>query len=245
MDPKVSIIIATYNSGKTLRRALDSVLNQTFQDWECIVVDGASKDETVSIVEEFELKDARFRHISEKDHGIYDAFNKGWRMAKGEWIHYLGSDDKLTKESFLKLLELPVGSTCAVVSGSTYIEKLDGKIIVLPSIGWDGCHQAKLTKRVVIDEIGGFDESYPIKADKELYYRIRKKYGVMNSDSIVAYFSMAGASQNIVNSWKRCKEDIRIYKSHNIVHPHIKAYKIFLRGVISHLFRKLRGEIIH
>ena len=79
----VSIIIATYNSGKTLRRALDSVLNQSYQDWECIVVDGASKDNTIGIVKEYVKKDSRFRYISEPDHGIYDAFNKGWKMAKG------------------------------------------------------------------------------------------------------------------------------------------------------------------
>ena len=101
----VSIIIATYNSGKTLRRALDSVLNQSYQDWECIVVDGASKDNTIAIVKEYVKKDSRFRYISEPDHGIYDAFNKGWKMAKGEWVMYLGSDDEYTKDGIKALLE--------------------------------------------------------------------------------------------------------------------------------------------
>ena len=78
----VSIIVATYNSDKTLRQALDSVLNQSYQDWECIVVDGASKDSTIDIVKEYVSKDSRFRYISEPDNGIYDAFNKGWKMAK-------------------------------------------------------------------------------------------------------------------------------------------------------------------
>ena len=101
----VSIIIATYNSEKTLRRALDSVLNQSYQDWECIVVDGASKDNTIGIVKEYVSKDARFRYISEPDHGIYDAFNKGWKMAKGEWVMYLGSDDEYTKDGIKVLME--------------------------------------------------------------------------------------------------------------------------------------------
>ena len=83
MNPDVSIIIATFNAGKTLKVALTSVLNQTFQSWECVIVDGGSKDNTVEIIREYELKDNRFRHISEPDNGIYDAFNKGWRMAKG------------------------------------------------------------------------------------------------------------------------------------------------------------------
>lgn len=101
----VSIIIATYNSEKTLRRALDSVLNQSYQDWECIVVDGASKDNTIGIVKEYVKKDSRFRYISEPDHGIYDAFNKGWKMAKGEWVMYLGSDDRLTTNGFSEVFK--------------------------------------------------------------------------------------------------------------------------------------------
>ena len=83
MLPKITIVIATYNSEKTLAVAMESVLNQTFQDWECLVVDGASTDSTVSIVEEFIRVDKRFRLISEPDKGIYDAFNKGWRNAMG------------------------------------------------------------------------------------------------------------------------------------------------------------------
>ena len=76
--PLVTIIIATYNSSATLREALSSVLNQSFQGWECIIVDGASKDNTIEIMEEYCEKDARFRYVSEPDNGIYDAFNKGW-----------------------------------------------------------------------------------------------------------------------------------------------------------------------
>lgn len=76
MSANVSIVIATYNSKKTLRRALDSVKNQSYQDWECVIVDGASKDGTVEIIKEYKNKDFRFRYISEPDNGIYDAFNK-------------------------------------------------------------------------------------------------------------------------------------------------------------------------
>lgn len=100
----VSIIIATYNSEKTLKRALDSVLNQSFQDWECIVVDGASKDGTIDIVKEFVSKDSRFRYVSEPDKGIYDAFNKGWKMAKAEWVMYLGSDDEYLRDGIAQLV---------------------------------------------------------------------------------------------------------------------------------------------
>ena len=84
MSPKISIIIATFNASNVLSKALDSILNQSFQDWECIVVDGASRDNTVEIIKAYQQKDSRFRYISEPDQGVYDAFNKGWKMAKRE-----------------------------------------------------------------------------------------------------------------------------------------------------------------
>lgn len=79
----VSIIIATYNSERTIKRALESVMNQTYQNWECLVIDGNSKDKTIEIVNNFVKFDSRFRYISESDNGIYDAFNKGWQKASG------------------------------------------------------------------------------------------------------------------------------------------------------------------
>ena len=98
---KLSIIVASYNSGKTIQKALESILMQTFQEWECIIVDGVSMDNTLEIIKQYVLKDNRFRYVSEPDNGIYDAFNKGWMMAKGEWIHYLGSDDYLLVTWFI------------------------------------------------------------------------------------------------------------------------------------------------
>ena len=94
MSPKVTIVIATYNSERTLAVAMESVLNQTFQDWECLIIDGASTDGTIDIIRRYVNSDNRFRYISEPDKGIYDAFNKGWRNATGEWVMYLGSDDE-------------------------------------------------------------------------------------------------------------------------------------------------------
>ena len=91
--PLVSVIIATYNAGKYLRRALDSVYSQSYTNVECIVVDGCWKDNTLDIVREYVCKNIVY--ISEQDLGIYDALNKGVLIAKGEWIYVLGADDEL------------------------------------------------------------------------------------------------------------------------------------------------------
>ena len=91
---KVSIITATYNSAATLRDTLDSVLAQTYQDIEYIIVDGLSADGTQEIVKAYEPRfGGRLRLVSEKDKGLYDAMNKGLRMATGDIVGVLNSDD--------------------------------------------------------------------------------------------------------------------------------------------------------
>lgn len=120
---KTSIIIATFNAAKTLNKALDSVLNQTYQNWECIIVDGASKDDTINIVKEYVQKDTRFRYISEPDKGIYDAFNKGWEMAKGDWIYYLGSDDILLPNGLESLIKGTDTNSYDIIYGNVICQK--------------------------------------------------------------------------------------------------------------------------
>lgn len=240
--PRVSVIIATYNSEKTIRVALDSVLNQQYQDWECIVVDGLSKDGTVAIVKEFCEKDSRFRCVSEKDNGIYDAFNKGWKMAKGEWIHYLGSDDYLTDEGFSKLMETEHPNV-AIVSGHCYCIKLDGSIKENYSVEYYGCHQGKLTRRSAIESCGGFDESFKIMADMDLNFKIRSlDLGVDVVDSFVAYFAMDGASQKMSNVLKISSERLRVFKKHKsiIKFPMLKNIKVTVWQICSIIYRYFR-----
>lgn len=91
---KISIITATYNSAETVRDTFDSVLRQTYQNYELIVVDGASKDGTVEIIREYEPRfEGRMRWVSEPDQGLYDAMNKGIAMATGDVVGILNSDD--------------------------------------------------------------------------------------------------------------------------------------------------------
>jgi glycosyltransferase involved in cell wall biosynthesis len=91
---KVSIITVAYNSMATIRDTFDSVLNQTYEDIEYIVVDGASKDRTVDIIREYELIfSGKMRWISEPDEGIYDAMNKGIKMSTGDIVGIINSDD--------------------------------------------------------------------------------------------------------------------------------------------------------
>ena len=100
---KISLITATYNSAETLRDTMQSVLNQTFKDVDYIIVDGGSKDGTMDIVKEFEPKfEGRLRWVSEPDKGIYDAMNKGVKMAQGDIVGILNSDDFFASDDVLE-----------------------------------------------------------------------------------------------------------------------------------------------
>lgn len=242
--PIVSIIIATYNSGKTIRCALDSVKSQSYQDWECVVVDGASKDDTMEIVREFAVNDSRFRYVSEPDHGIYDAFNKGWKMAAGEWVHYLGSDDRLTKEGLGQLLTTSCLDDYEIVSGNCYIEKIDGTIKENISKGFGGCHQGKLTRKSTMERFCGFDESFSIMADDELMWRMKRAgVKIKNVEAFVAYFSMAGTSQSFGGLIKRCIEKYRIYKINHVPRPLFEICAYFSKKMLSSVYWNIRKII--
>lgn len=198
----ISIIIATFNSEKVLRSALDSIASQSFKDWECIIVDGASRDDTIKIVEEYEKKDSRFRHISEPDKGIYDAFNKGWKMAKGEWVYYLGSDDTLCEGALETFSQVDNLIDYDVVYGDVLAVSANGNVREVHSNDYHmiwyrffGSHQSVFMKRSAIEKLGGFNLKYKVKADFALVQKAFvsgckfKQY-----TGFVARFALTGAS---------------------------------------------------
>ena len=100
---KISIITTTYNSGSTLRQTLESVLRQTYQDIEYWIIDGGSQDNTLELIRSFEPRfGGKLHYLSEPDKGIYDAMNKGIRMATGDVIGFLNSDDFYTHNMVLE-----------------------------------------------------------------------------------------------------------------------------------------------
>jgi Glycosyltransferases involved in cell wall biogenesis len=106
MKPLISIITITFQAESHLRRTAESVLNQSYSNIEYIIVDGGSKDQTISIIKEYEekfnLKSIPFRWISEQDNGIYDAMNKGMQLATGDYVWFVNSGDKIASETCLE-----------------------------------------------------------------------------------------------------------------------------------------------
>lgn len=195
---KLSIIIPTYNSAKTLNRCLDSIVSQTFSDWEVLVMDGVSSDDTLKIAKSY--NDPRIKIYSEPDKGIYDAMNKGIKKSQGEWLYFIGSDDWLFDERVLVDV-LSEDSSYDVIYGDVKSSCLDKKHCgewTIETIDYNRCHQAVFYKRVVFEMIGLYDIKYRIMAD---FYcnimcffdkRVKMKY----KNRVVAYFSAGGVSSS-------------------------------------------------
>lgn len=244
--PLITIVIASYNSGKTMRRALQSVKEQEFQDWECLIIDGCSKDNTISIVQEFVDKDSRFRFISEPDKGIYDAYNKGWQNAKGQWIYYLGSDDWLTKAGMSELASHKE-TNAAILASYIYLYHTDGEIY--KSKAFDGklaYHQGMIMRRSVIEALNGFDLAYEILADSDLVVKCLTS-GYKEKDveaEPIAYFTQGGTSSQLSTAIKVIKEKYIIYRKYNYVdHPMMDVGKYAFFKIRSLVYRKIRSII--
>ena len=115
--PKISIIVPVYNVEKYLRRCLDSIVAQTFNDWECILIDDGSPDNSGAICDEYAEKDSCFRVIHQKNAGVSAARNAGLDVARGEWISFVDSDDWCTLDMLESLLHSAEENDAEVVIG--------------------------------------------------------------------------------------------------------------------------------
>ena len=194
---KLSIIIPTFNSSKVIGRALDSIVAQTFGDWEVLVMDGASKDNTGEIVKSY--NDERIKFYSEPDKGIYDAMNKGIKKAQGEWLYFLGSDDWLLNNGVLKNVFEQNISSFDVVYGEAEYEHLPESFHgewSKQNIGTNRCHQAIFYTRNILIRLGGYNLKYASWADYDvnLKWFLNRKIKKSYIGTYIAHFSFGGFS---------------------------------------------------
>lgn len=180
----VSIITVCYNSEKTIRQTMDSVLKQTYPNIEYIVVDGGSTDGTLAIIREFKQHfGTRMHYVSEPDHGIYDAMNKGIRMAHGDIIGIINSDDYYEVDAVEKVVGAYEKEECAVLYGGmrTWVDEKEESVWIRSPefleqrmIG----HPACFVTKGAYDKYGVFDTRYCSVADYDLMLRYKKCKGV-------------------------------------------------------------------
>lgn len=214
MNDLVSIIIATYNSKATIYKALESVYEQSYQEWECIVVDGCSKDNTLEIVLEYEQKDNRFRHISEPDKGVFDALNKGVMLTKGEWIYVLGSDDRLYPDALENAMNIKEEDSVVLYGdavadfGGGVIRPIRTKPVSFMKYNMITSHQAMLVRKSEMNKFGNFDLQFKLCADFDFFQKIYlagAKFQYLKCP--IAYYGMEGLSNgfSFKNDWDKYK----------------------------------------
>jgi len=219
--PKVSVIIPTYNRANLLKRAIESVLNQTFQDFELIVVDDGSTDNTKEVVAEFQKRDPRIKYIwQENSGGPAKPINTGIKNSKGQYIAILESDDEWLPEKLEKHIEiLEKFKNVGLVSCCAFRIFPDGKkkLYKPPYLGifektkwkifWEKWGIISLStiiiKREVIEKIGMFDEKLKAGADVDFYLRAIKKFDFyfVNKPLVNYYESEESLSKKMF--WKK------------------------------------------
>lgn len=226
---KVSIITSCYNREETIRGAIESVLSQDYPDIEYIIIDGASKDNSLSVINEY--KDKITTIVSEPDHGMYEAINKGIRMATGDIIGLVHSDDFLFATDTISHIVNEFQKTGAdfIYGDGMFVDYNNTEKVVRNWIGgnyrlwkvkhgWLPLHPTCYIRRDTMLKRGLYNETYKIAADSDLLFRY-----LVTGDLTVSYLKeyiirmrMGGLSTDSARRKQMWKEDVRMYQSHGI-----------------------------
>lgn len=240
---KVSIITTCYNRERTIADAMRSVLTQDYSDIEYIIVDGASRDNSLSEINRAlkEFPDSNTIIISEADKGMYEAINKGIRKASGDIIGLVHSDDFLFDSHTISNIVSRFEQTGAdfVYGDGIFVSQSDTSKIVRTwksgkyskfkvRTGWLPLHPTCYIRRDVMQREGLYDESYKIAADSDLL--VRYLYGaslkVEYLPENIIRMRMGGLSTDSKRRKQVWDEDVRMYKSHGFMPRFTKLLKM-------------------
>ena len=204
--PLISVVLPTYNSALLVEEALQSLAGQTWRDFEVVVSDGASQDETLDRVRAFAFCLPALTVLSRPDRGVYDAINLGIQAARGQWCLVLGSDDRLhAADTLARMSERLLANDAAMVYGDVRMMAVNGHRVP-PGGRYAGamplprllraniCQQAIFYRRIVFEGLGGFKLEYPVQADWEFNLRVAFRFPTEWVDVVVTDYAATGLS---------------------------------------------------
>ena len=200
---KVSIITVCYNSSSTIKKTIESVLNQSYKNIEYIIVDGASTDDTMKIVNEYvPLFGDRLHIISESDKGIYDAMNKGISIASGDIVGILNSDDYYEVDAVMHIVDAMTQDKYQILYGFIRMINESGMEVTTERISHNVleqrmiAHPACFVTKSVYDDFGVFDLQYISVADYDFMLRMyrNKEVNFVPVDVVITNFVLGGMS---------------------------------------------------
>jgi glycosyltransferase involved in cell wall biosynthesis len=210
----ISVIIPCYNCEKFVSRAIDSVFAQSFTNWELILVNNNSEDNTQAVLDKYAAQfPDKIRVFTELKKGGCAARNKGLSEAKGEWIQFLDADDEILPEKLTRQLSLISDSDCDIVSGSFILEKNNGGTISKSEIFpesknvWKGLISSRLGitssnlwKRDKVNSVSGWDEELTSSQEYDLLFRLLKNAGKVCFDKIPSAIIHSSAASSVSKS---------------------------------------------
>jgi glycosyltransferase involved in cell wall biosynthesis len=209
--PLVSVVMPVYNSAKYLRRAVDTILQQTWGDFELVLIDDGSKDESLAIMREYEAADPRVRVTSRPNKGISLTRNEGTQLARGKYIAIADSDDVYTPNRLYNAVEfLETHPDYVAVGGKVLLADDDGDPIcplhtfrpdheAIDQAHLEGhsgaiCHPASMVRRDALIAIGGYDPALKISHDLDVFFRLMKHGKLGNVEEVAAFYRQHAAS---------------------------------------------------
>lgn len=249
MGIKVSVITVCYNAESSIGNTLKSVLNQTYNALEYVIVDGGSKDNTLKIIDGFktgfEEKGISLNVISEKDDGIYDAMNKAVRYCSGEWLIYMNADDTFADPDVLEDIfadndhdgtDVIYGDSYRVRGNEKKLDIADKDLETLKAFKFF-CHQATFTRRRIFNEIR-FDSRFKLCADYDFFLRAYLNgYKFRHENRTVCIYSAEGRSNKAYYSTILDNYNVRIKNGITKKSPLIK-FKAFIWSIKHALFHE-------
>ena len=235
--PLISVITINYNNAEGLEKTISSVVNQSFQDFEFLIIDGCSIDKSIDIVKQT----SRVNYwVSEKDNGIYDAQNKGIKQAKGDYLLFLNSGDTLfNNDVFQSLSKFFNENKYGIIYGNTNLinenksnqvlcppEKLDLNYLFRHNIN----HQSCFIKRKLFDKYGMYDKKYKICADFDFFFKVfvDSPMSYFYSNCTICNYEVGGLSSNKDNYELVVSEKQSILKNYlpaNVYNANYKSYR--------------------
>jgi glycosyltransferase involved in cell wall biosynthesis len=206
--PKLSIVTVNLNNSEGLEKTIKSIQNQTFKNFEHIIIDGGSIDNSLNVIRDYNLSskdnDYELYWSSESDLGIYNAMNKGIKVSKGEYIQFLNSGDLLHSSNSLNIMnrdlkdELIIGNEIVKDGSNEKLHQNPDTINTYYVLTNRISHAASFFRRDIFDRYGGYDESFRIAGDYHLFLKLIFKHKVSYShiEHVISIFETDGISSN-------------------------------------------------
>ena len=254
-SPLITVIVAVFNGAKTLQQCIDSVITQTYPDKELIIIDGASKDGTVGLLE---VNQEHINYwISEPDKGIYNAWNKVLSQANGEWICFLGADDFFWNTQVLERVSIQlqmIPPDIRVAYSQIVLLNKDGEALYPIGEPWGKIkdrfkqfmcipHQGVMHRRSLFGQHGKFDESFRIAGDYELLMReLKTGDAVFIPDLITVGMRQGGISSDPANTLVTMREFRLAQQMHGQRLPSLIWLAAMARVYVRLLLWRILGE---